>query len=252
MILRAMRAEWIKLRTVTVTWVLAAITVALPLLVSLLTAFFQADDRGYDSRRMMENITGSLSLTALLHAVLAATTVTTEFGFNTIRPTFVAVPRRGVVVAAKALVGVLLAGGLTAAVLVVQVVGSLVIADAQGAEVAVGDVPTAVPAMVGAVVLAMLMALAGLGVGMVLRSTPGAVTLLLAWPLLGESLIGGIIGVITDSEEVMRWLPFQCGFRLVQLELFEGPSRPVSGFVFGAVAAGLLALGGWLVQRRDA
>lgn len=252
MILRAMRSEWIKLRTVALTWVLATITIALPLLVSLLTAFFQADDFGYDSVRMIDNIVGPLTLTALLHAVLAATTVTTEFGFNTIRPTFVAIPRRGTVVAAKAVVGALLAGLLTTAVVTVQVVGSLLIADAQGAEVAVGDVPTAVPALVGAVVLAMLMALAGLGVGMVVRSTPGAITLLLAWPLVGEGLVGGIIGAISDSDTVGRWLPFQAGFRMMQLESFDGPSRVVSGLVFGVTAAALFALGDWLVQRRDA
>lgn len=55
--IHTIQSEWIKVRTVTMNWVLGGVTVALPLLVSVLTALFTSDDPGhYDTRTLVEDL----------------------------------------------------------------------------------------------------------------------------------------------------------------------------------------------------
>lgn len=251
--IRLLHAEWIKLRTVTMNWVLTTIALAFPLVVTLLTAFFRGDDSDFSTRQLVEVATGSSFVTVLLLGVVAAAGITGEFGFGTIRPTFAATPRRPRVMVAKGVVAVVLAVVVQAVVVLVAVGVGGVISDARGYTTNLGDVPTAVPALTGAVALAGLMALAGFGLGMVVRSTPAAVAVLILWPLMAEALVGGLLGLLLDSENVANWLPFRAGFNLPAVEVFgDGPSRLVSGLYFGGVALALALLGGWLVNRRDA
>ena len=140
---------------------------------------------------------------------------------------------------------------------VVVVIGWLVgssIASGRGATIDLGEVPTAVPAMVGVVVLTGLMALAGYGLGLFTRSTPVAVSVLIVWPLIAEGLVGGLLSVVTGNDNIGRWMPFQAGIRLALVDSLGdgGPSRLQSGFYFGAVALAIVAIGSWSVNRRDA
>jgi len=143
---------------------------------------------------------------------------------------------------------------LVAMVMVIGVGAGRPIAEGQGANIDFGDVPTAVPALVGTVVLAGLMSLAGYGLGLITRSTPAAISILIVWPLIAEGLIGNLIGVITGWENVGSWMPFQSGIRLVFLDSggIDGPSRLMAGFYFGGVAALLAVVGAIFVNRRDA
>jgi len=129
------------------------------------------------------------------------------------------------------------------------------LAEGQGASINFGEVSTAVPALVGAVVLAGLMSLAGFGLGLLTRSTPAAISILIVWPLIAEGLIGGLIGVITGWQNVAQWMPFNAGIRIVFVNVADdpgGPSRVISGLYFGGVAALLAAIGAVAVNRRDA
>ena len=38
---------------------------------------------------------------------------------------------------------------------------------------------------------------------------------------MAEGLIGGLLGLIFDSEEPARWMPFRAGFRIAQLNIIE-------------------------------
>ncbi len=248
------RSEWIKLHTVTMNWVLAVIAVAFPLMVTLLTSFFSGDDSGFNTRDLVSVLTGTTVVSALLCGVIAAASITSEFGFGTIRPTFAATPKRVKVVVAK---GVVVVAATTLLAAFVVVVGWLVgstIASNRGATIDLADVPTAVPAMVGVVVLTALMSLAGYGFGLITRSTPVAVSILIVWPLIAEGLVGALLSVVTGNDNIGRWMPFQAGIRLAIVESFGdgGPSRLESGFYFGAVSLVLVALGSWSVDRRDA
>ena len=257
--IHTIQSEWIKVRTVTMNWVLGGVTVALPLLVSVLTALFTSDDPGhYDTRTLVEDLVGSSIFTGLIHGIIATAGVTGEFGFGTIRPTFAATPSRLRVVAAKVVVAVLTACSLTTVVLLVSYFASAAVADGNGVKVDLAEMADGSAPLVGAVVFAGLMAVVGVGLGLLVRSTPGAVTILLAWPLVVEGLVGGLVQVMTSSEKVMRRFTFQCGFRLMSLssefdfDFMDEPSRLASGVVFALFAVVVLALGTLRTQRSDA
>ena len=247
------RAEWIKLRSVTMNLVLSIIAVAFPLLVTLITAGVNGDKPDFDARTLLDLLTGSSFVTVLLVGVIAAAAITSEFGFGTIRPTFAATPRRTRVIVAKGIVVVAAAMLVEAVVVVVGIVVGSSLAGSQGADIDLGAVPTALPALAGVVVLAGLAALVAYGLGMLVRSTPVAVVVFILWPLLAEGLVGALIAVVTGSDSVVNWLPFQSGFRLALVNLDGlGPGRLASGLYFGAVGAVLATFGAWSVNRRDA
>lgn len=248
-----LRAEWIKLRSVVMNLVLGIIAIVFPLVVTLITAGVNGDQPTFDARNLIDLLTGSSFVTVLLVGVIAAAAITSEFGFGTIRPAFAATPRRTRVLIAKGIVVVVAAMVIEAVVVAVGLVAGTSLATSQGATIDLGTVPTAVPALVGVVVLAGLAALVGYGLGMLVRSTPVAVVVFILWPLLAEGLIGALLAVITGSDTVTNWLPFQSGFRLAIVDIDRaGPDRLVSGLYFGAVGAVLAAVGAWTVNRRDA
>ena len=251
-----LRAEWIKLRTVTMNWVLGIIAFVFPLVVALLTAYFRGDDTGFNTLTTSDYVgvlTGTSVVSALLCGVIAAASITAEYGFGTIRPTFAATPKRLHVVIAKGLVAIGFAALLATVVQLIGWFAGSAIADAQGATLDLDFADTAVPAMVGTVVLTALMSLAGYALGMITRSTPAAVSILIVWPLIAEGLVGGLLGLILDDSDVGRWMPFQAGIRLAVLDLNDGgPARLAAGIYFGAVALALASLGAWSVNRRDA
>jgi len=253
-VINVLRSEWIKLRTVKMNWILGGIALAFPLLVTLLTAYFSGDDEGVDARSLVELLTGTSVVATLLCGVIAAASITSEFGFGTIRPTFAAVPRRLRVIVGKGIVAVCAAMVLVTIVVLIGVFVGRPLAEGQGATIDFDRYSGIVPALLGTILLAGLMSLAGYGLGLLTRSTPAAISILIVWPLIAEGLIGGLIGVITGWDSVIEWMPFQSGIRLVFVEYLDvgGPSRVVSGLYFGGVAALLAAVGGWAVNRRDA
>ena len=246
------RSEQIKLRTVVMHWVLLVIALAFPLVISLLTAFFNGDDGSYDSRSVIEVLTGTSFVAVLLIGVTAAASVTGEFGFGTIRPTFTATPKRARVVVAKVVVLVAVALMVQITVVLVGSLGGAAIAEGRGASIDLGSVDAGYNALIGSVVLAALMAVLGIGIGLLIRSTPAAVAAIILWPLLVENLLGGLLGLIFDNSGVAAWMPLRAGFSMATLEPFDGPSRLVAGIYFGAVSLAVLALGTWSVRRRDA
>ena len=253
--INVLRSEWIKLRTVRMNWILGIIAVAFPLIITLLTAFFNGDEPSFRARTLLQVLAGTVIVTTLLCGVILASSITGEFGFGTIRPTFAAVPRRMKVIVGKGIVGVASAMILVAIVLAIGAGLGRPLAEGQGASIDFGEVPTAAPALAGAVILAGLMSLAGYGLGMITRSTPAAISILIVWPLIAEGLIGGLITVITGWHNVSQWMPFNAGIRIVFVNTADdpaGPSRLISGLYFGGVAALLTAVGAVAVNRRDA
>jgi len=253
--INVLRSEWIKLRTVRMNWILGILAFAFPLIITLLTAFFNGDEASFSAQNLLEVLAGTVIVTTLLCGVIAAASITGEFGFGTIRPTFAAVPRRMKVIVGKGIVAVAFAMVLVAIVVAIGAGVGRPLAEGQGASIDFGEVSTAVPALVGAVVLAGLMSLAGFGLGLLTRSTPAAISILIVWPLIAEGLIGGLIGVITGWQNVAQWMPFNAGIRIVFVNVADdpgGPSRVISGLYFGGVAALLAAIGAVAVNRRDA
>jgi ABC-2 type transport system permease protein len=254
-VIRALRSEWIKMRTIAMNWVLTIIAIVFPLVITLITALVRGKDADFDMRGLLDTLTVTSRVSALLLSVVAAVVMTSEYAYGTIRPAFAATPKRSHVVAAKAIVVVVYAVVIQAVVVLVGLFGGAAIARSKGATMELSSVPTGVPALVGAVVLAGLISLLGLGVGMLLRSTPLSVTMLIIWPLIVESIVGGVLVLITKHERLLNWLPFRAGFQLSTIDtigILGGPSRVVGGVYFGFVALAVAVMGALVVQRRDA
>jgi len=253
--INVLRSEWIKLRTITMNWVLGIIAIVFPLAVTLITAGVNGDQSDFDARTLMELLSGTTFVSALLLGTIASSSITGEFGFGTIRPTFAAIPRRLQVIIAKGIVAVGSAMVMQSIVLVIGVLGGKALASGRGATIDLDNEPTFWPMIAGIIVLAGIASLFAYGIGMIIRNTPASIAVFILWPLLAEGLIGGLLFVITRAHSVPEWMPFRAGFRLaaVSIGTFDaGPTRLVAGLYFGGVSLALAAFGAWMVNRRDA
>ncbi len=264
----ALRYEWVRLRTLRSTWWLLGIS----LLVSALVAFAvgwvaRTNEIGIDPYAAA--LTGGSAFTPIpLPAFLLALTGVFAFGheyrYGTIRPTLGAVPRRGRIFLAKAVVVSLWVA--LAAVLHVALswaVGALVAGDDWTRYGFAWD-PVGRVAL-GFVVLFVLWALVGLAFAGLLRNLPAAVVALLVIPLVVEGLLFAILVFVPALESIRAagsYLPFSAGQQmLITLDFGQSGGAPIGiellsplegGLVFAAFAGLLLAAAVWLIGRRDA
>lgn len=244
----AVRSEWIKVTTVTSTWVLAIVGAAFPLVISLLTAALDGDNGFYDGSDLAAVIAGTAVVSSMIFGVVATLGITSEFSHLTIRPTFAALPDRWRALVAKPIVHVAMSAALTVIIVVVAwVVGSALAAGDQSL-----DDEGALPALVGVVLLAVGLTLLGYALGMLVRNTAAAICILLLWPLVAEGLIAGLMGA-AGVEGLQRWLPYVAGIGMVVTESdSESLGRVGGGIYFFVWVLGLLALGLFATNRRDA
>lgn len=246
------RSEWIKLRTVRMNFVLAALAVGFPLIVTVLTtALIDIDDMS--SRDLVEMVTGTSIITGMLLGVIGATAITSEFGFGTIRPTFAATPRRSRVLVAKAIVTIAMALAVEAIVVVLCFgIGSALL-NGRGDDIALGDVDLGRQALIGVVLFAAIVALLGYGLGLLTRNSPAAVAVLILWPLLAEPLVGALLGVI-GLDNPLKWMPYQAGGELLDVYPSDSETfgRVAGGLYFLVVATAVTVAGALVTSRRDA
>jgi hypothetical protein len=191
-----------------------------------------------------------LHLGLLATAVLGVLTMSGEYANGAIRTTFTAVPRRGTVLAAKAvLIGVvgLLFGWISsfAAFFVCQP-----LLHSYGVHVSVTG-PHVLRALIGGGILVAAAGLYGLGCGALLRRTAGAITVaivsLLVLPGL-TLLLPGAWGAV-----VYRYFTTNAGEQIIRVVQGDGYLGPWSGYlIFTAWWVILLALAALLLRRRDA
>ncbi len=119
---------------------------------------------------------------------------------------------------------------------------------------ATGDTSAMAVTALWALAFTSLSALIGLGVGMTVRHSAGAISSLLVWWFVAENLLRAFL-----PASGARFLPFDAGYRLLEVgSKFDTPenvaaafTRPQLGLVFGAYAAIALAIGTALLYRRD-
>jgi ABC-2 type transport system permease protein len=238
----ALRSEWTKLSALRgVRWSLL-LTLGLTVLLTLLVTGTASSDTQEDPLQMR---LAGVYLGQFAVAWLGVMAISSEFTSGMIRSTFVATPRRHVVLAAKvAVVGVLvLASGLIACTL----------AYLAGSNVPGVPAATAVRGIVGTAVYLAALALFSLGFGAVLRNTAAAISVVLAllWlPLIIINLVPMETGL-----KIARLCPMFAGLS-VQRTVERADSIPISPggglALFCGYAVAALALGFWLVRHRDA
>ena len=244
-----LRSEWIKVRTVRVNYVLGIIAAAFPIVVIGLIAALSSDERS-TADDLVGAVTGTMVLTSLLLGVIGALNLTSEYSHNTIRATFAAAPQRIRVLIAKALVT--LASTMIAAAVIEAItflVGSVILSS-RDADVTLDGSDKA--AMIGAVLLAGLLALLGYGLGLLIRNSPATVTILILWPLLLENIARGVLSA-AGVEDGTPWLPYQSAILMANPDLSDSdPSRLHGGLYLGAVVLTLIIIGLAVNKRRDA
>jgi ABC-2 type transport system permease protein len=185
-------------------------------------------------------------LGTLFAALLGAVSMTVEFRHGTIRPTFLATPRRGPVLAAKVLVGMLIGVAFgVVAMAVAAALGNGALA-ARGVQVRLDPGDYAL-LLAGSAVGAALWAAIGVGFGAVVRNQVPTVVVICTWLLFVEGLLFGDVGL----SDVGRFLPGSLAKAATGLDpqtlLAPGPAVLLLA-VYAAAAAAV----GWLATtRRD-
>jgi len=236
--------EWLKLRSVRSTaWIMLVFAAGM-IGIAILglshvdwSTMSAADRAGFDPTN--DGFAG-LAIGQLALGVLGALVITSEFSSGMIRATFAAVPRRPLLLAAKAVVLAFLSWGIGEAVL------------RSPAPHAALSQPGVLRAVLMAGAYPALIALIALGLGAVIRHTAGAISavvgILFVLPLillpLGTSIqnsVGKFLPMIIAENSVSAVKPVSHSL------------SPGLGFaMLCAYAAAALVIGGVVLSRRDA
>ncbi len=238
-IMAALRSETVKLTTVRSYRAVAALTVLVGGLAAFLVATLVTDE--------VVTVAGVFSFSTVFTAVFAAVagilTITTEAEHRTLPQTYAAQPRRHVVIAAKTATVAVFAAALAAAGLAAGFGGATI------GGVEMGDTST-IPSTVGwSVGFATLSGLLGLGIGLIARHSAAAISGLLVWWLVVESL-----GTVFIDERYARFLPFVAGNGMLGIiNEDEATAFPpaTSALIFAGYAAAALLIGIVVTHRSD-
>lgn len=248
--IRAVRGEWIKLSTLRSTW--WSIGIAAVLTVGIAVLIAQAIDMpGFEP---IQAVVMPIQFTMLLAGILGAISVTGEYSTGMIRSTLAANPKRGSVLAAKAVViGLFLFVSsliiFTVAALAVSAVVASRDQSIDWSDPAVSIMPIVVSSLAMAV-----FALIGVAFGFILRSGAGAIAatvgLLFVLPIVATffAVAGEAWNWILEASNYLPVAAAQSAI-LPDGAALEGPVAYLT--LAGWVAAGML--GAWAVLRtRDA
>lgn len=240
----ALKSEWIKMASLRANKVVLALT---PVIGALIAWALACSDT-HKKLTASELFIFPLPLVAMLTAVTAILMFTSEAQHGTLAAALTARPTRWVIVSAKAVmattVGLVLGGAAMAAGFCGALLGGA----------AVGDGSAIVSRAAWALLYISLAAMIGLGVGMIARHSAGAITGLLMWSFVIESLFAPAL-----PEGVRHFLPFSAGYRLLDAgPSFKAPvaiahelARPQYALIFGLYALASLVGGTLLLYRRD-
>ena len=246
------RMEWIKLRSLRSTWWTLAVTAAGTVGIAVAVGLNTRDASGDLTNNALAGVVPGL----LLAGALGVLTMTGEYTSGTIRVTLAAIPRRPLVLAAKAAV-------FGAVTLVVGEAASFIAFFAEAATLRHGiAAPTlGQPGVLRAVVVTgagfCLIGLLGLGLGAIIRHSAAAVGVLVAGVYVVAQVIGFIahgaaasMPILILENSLSTTKPVTCGGDGASCPHFLSAWAGLGVLCLYAVIA--LAVGGWLLARRDA
>ncbi len=246
-------AEWIKFWTVrSTTWSVVAMFVLGAGLTTLVCALVARDlAAGTTGEPVGAFVTWGLVIAQVTAVVLGALVVTGEYGTGLVRTTLAATPRRGAVLAAKALVltaTLFAAGTLTA---VAGYLGGNWFLDREGIGLALTD-DGVLRSLVGSGLYMAGLGLFAAGVGLLVRHTAAALSIVLGLVFV----VGNLVMVLPGAwgEWATKLMPGNAGSAIATPESFNPLLLdPWVGFaVFLAEVAAVLTLAAVAFTRRDA
>jgi ABC-2 type transport system permease protein len=243
-----LRSELLKQRSTRTNLVLLVWMVALVVLIVALHVLSFGVDTLARRDNQLKVLGLGTSIGALFASLLGAMSITAEIRHGTIRPTFLATPRRERVITAKVAAGVLagvgiglLAEALTAGV---EVAGLA----ARGVDIELGAGDYA-QLLAGGALAAALFAAIGVGVGALVRNQVAAVVGLCIWLLFIEPILLG------DLPDAAKFAPGASAGALagaIQTQIADDLLAPALGaLMLVAYAAAASAAGAIATVRRD-
>jgi hypothetical protein len=249
---QAARMEWIKLRGLRSTWWTLAVTAAGTVGIGVAVGLNTRNGSGDLTNNALAGVVPGL----LLAGTLGVLTMTSEYTSGTIRATLAAIPRRLLVLAAKAAV-------FGAVTLIVGEATSFVafFADAATLRHGIAAPTLAQPGVLRAVVVTgagfCLIGLLGLGLGAIIRHSAAAVGVLVAGVYVVAQVIGFIahgaaayMPILIVGNSLSTTKPVTCGTDSASCPHFLSAWAGLGVLCLYAVIA--LAVGGWLLAQRDA
>ena len=233
------RAEWIKFRSVRSTVFTLLAAGGLVVIVAVLVVR-HANNHGETAS--LGDLTVGLALASFLFGALGVQIIGSEYRFNTIRLTFTAAPHRLRVVIAKLIVACGACSAVSAAMVAVCWLVGTLMAD----HFVVRGVDRRIA--FGIVLFCALWTAAGVGIGAIVRQPIAGILVMVGWSLIGESLLGSLV------QATNAWLPYANGSQMAR-EVDPGSDLQSvlgGGLYFAAICFALVAIGAWLVDRRDA
>ncbi len=245
-----LRSELFKLRTTRATKLVLGTAVVLPSIIFVLTSIFGFSS-GEISNSLIAAVAESSALVGLLMGVVGVLCSTQEYSQGTIRITLVATPQRYKVLLAKLFTVVIVSIGATASLIALSLIPSGIIL--QSREIDFEIVGSDIRILFSMFILITMLSLLGLFLGLLFKSSPGAISALLLWPTIIEGLVFGLLTLAFD-DNVFRFAPIQGnGFSLTNE--FRSPddnSWLLSLGYFSAFVAVFVILGTVFFSRRDA
>ncbi|AGZ44025.1 ABC transporter permease subunit [Actinoplanes friuliensis] len=239
-------AEWTKFSSLRSTWITTGISVVLLIAFGVIASASISDD----SLSAVDLALSGSSLAALTVGVLGALLGAGEYTTGMIRATLAAVPRRLPVLWSKSLVaGFAALITMTAGAFAAFALGSAVLNDGVSG-VGLGDAGV-VRALFGAGLYLGLVAVLGVALGMLVRSSAGAIAILAGLLLI----VPGLAALLPDSisETITPYLTSNAGSAVMALTPGEGTLGPWTGLaVFAGYVAVALAATAYRLKKTDA
>ncbi|MFJ7290122.1 ABC transporter permease [Curtobacterium sp. AB451] len=260
---RLVRSEWIKFRSIRSTvWCLAilvVLTIAMAFLIGNALDVGGAVSKDSQNGTLVTINTASVSLTALVVAVLGVLIITGEYGTGQIRSTFTADPHRTGAVLAKAAVLAVTTFVVSAVSIWIGVIVSAALQAGKGVHADLADPAVFMP-LLGASVYVTLLALLAFGIGLLVRSSAGGIAITLGLLLVLPVVLSLIANVIQAQWllDVTKFLPDQAGAQLFAYSSADAVQQEgvvLNGWAgFGVLVAEVVAVGALalaVARRRD-
>ena len=245
-----LKSELFKLRTTRATKIVVICSVALPAIIFGLTSAF-AFTNGEVGDSLVSMVGNFAPLTGLLLGVVGVLCSTQEYSQGTIRITLVATPNRLKVFVAKLLTTLVVSTVSAYMMLLLCLLPSALILSFRDIEfVTIGS---DLRILFSAVILSAFLSILGLSLGLIFKSSPGAISALLLWPTILEGMVFGLLSLAFKDSNIFKYAPIQGnGFRLIAQYTDESNTWLVSLTYFSAFVAVFAVLGAVLFTRRDA